>query len=64
MMDRLGLAYGAFDLRRREDGEHVFLEVNPGGQWLYVEDATGLPITEAVAGLLCGARDHRDRIHW
>jgi glutathione synthase/RimK-type ligase-like ATP-grasp enzyme len=53
MMDRLGLAYGAFDLRRREDGEHVFLEVNPGGQWLYVEDATGLPITEAVTGLLC-----------
>jgi glutathione synthase/RimK-type ligase-like ATP-grasp enzyme len=53
-MDRLGLDYGAFDLRRRDDGEHVFLEVNPAGQWLYVEEATGLPITDAVARLLAG----------
>jgi glutathione synthase/RimK-type ligase-like ATP-grasp enzyme len=54
-MDRLGLVYGAFDLRRRDDGEHVFLEVNPAGQWLYVEEATGLPITDAVARLLAEA---------
>ena len=54
MMDRLGLDYGAFDLRRRNGGEHVFLEVNPAGQWLYVEEATGLPITDAVARLLAG----------
>jgi hypothetical protein len=53
-MDRLGLVYGAFDLRRRDDGEHVFLEVNPAGQWLYVEEVTGLPITDAVARLLAG----------
>lgn len=53
-MDRLGLVYGAIDLRRRDDGEHVFLEVNPAGQWLYVEEATGLPITDAVAHLLAG----------
>ena len=45
---------GAFDLRRRDDGVHVFLEVNPAGQWLYVEEATGLPITAAVARLLAG----------
>jgi len=50
----LGLRYGAVDLRRRDDGEHVFLEVNPSGQWLFVEERTGLPITEAVAGLLAG----------
>lgn len=52
VMDRLGLVYGAFDLRRRDDGEHVFLEVNPSGQWLYVEAATGHPITDAVVRLL------------
>lgn len=52
LMDRLGLAYGAFDLRRRDDGEHVFLEANPSGQWLYVESVTGAPITRAVAQLL------------
>jgi hypothetical protein len=26
--------------------------VNPAGQWLFAEDRTGLPITEAVADLL------------
>jgi glutathione synthase/RimK-type ligase-like ATP-grasp enzyme len=52
---RLGLAYGAFDLRRRErDGAHVFLEVNPAGQWLYQEEVTGQPITDAVVALLAG----------
>jgi len=57
MADRLGLAYAAFDLRRRDGGEHVFLEVNPAGQWLPWERAAGLPITEAVAKLLAGPRN-------
>ncbi len=48
----LGLSYAAFDLRRRPDGRYVFLEVNPSGQWLFVERRTGQPITEAVASLL------------
>lgn len=51
----LGLAYAAFDLRRREDGVHVFLEANPSGQFLFVERRTGLPIAEAVARWLAGA---------
>ncbi|HEX7487613.1 MAG TPA: alpha-L-glutamate ligase, partial [Anaeromyxobacteraceae bacterium] len=52
MVRELGLAYAALDLRRRPDGEHVFLEVNPGGQWRFVEQRTGQRITEAVADLL------------
>lgn len=52
----LGLAYAAFDLRRRPDGRYLFLEVNPSGQWLFVERRTGQPITEAVASLLSGGR--------
>ncbi len=51
-VDALGLAYAAIDLRRRPSGEHLFLEVNPSGQWLFVEERTGQPITEAVAALL------------
>ncbi|MFI1394192.1 hypothetical protein [Streptomyces sp. NPDC020681] len=51
-MRSLGLVYGAIDLRRRPDGEYVFFEVNPAGQWLFVEERTGLPITEEVASLL------------
>ncbi len=52
----LGLVYAAIDLRRRPDGEHVFLEVNPSGQWLFVEERTQQPITAALATVL--ARGH------
>jgi glutathione synthase/RimK-type ligase-like ATP-grasp enzyme len=44
----LGLQYGAVDMRRSDDGRYVFLEVNPAGQWLFVERLTGLPISEAL----------------
>jgi hypothetical protein len=49
---RLGLVYGAIDMRRTAAGDWVFFEVNPAGQWLFVEQRTGLPISQAVAALL------------
>lgn len=52
LMKRLGLIYGAIDLRRTPDHEDVFLEINPAGEWRFVEDRTGQPITEAMADLL------------
>ncbi|MBW3654270.1 MAG: hypothetical protein KY433_11980 [Actinobacteria bacterium] len=52
LMQRLGLVYGAVDLRRTPEGDHVFLEVNPAGEWRFVEERTGQPVTEAMAGLL------------
>ena len=52
LMNRLGLVYGAIDMRRRPDGSHVFLEVNPSGQWLFIERSSGQPITAALAELL------------
>ena len=54
---RLKLRYGAIDMRRSNDGEYHFLEVNPAGQWLFVEQRTGQPITQAVASLLCELED-------
>jgi len=55
LVGALGLEYAALDLKRRPDGEIVFLEVNPAGRWLFVEDAAGLPITRALARLLVAA---------
>jgi glutathione synthase/RimK-type ligase-like ATP-grasp enzyme len=52
---RLGLMYGAIDMRRTPDGDHVFLEVNPAGQWLFVEQRTGQPIAARIADLLISA---------
>ena len=48
LMEQLGLHYGAIDMRLAPDGEFVFLEINPSGQWLFVEYGTGLPITDAL----------------
>ncbi len=48
----LGLTYGAIDLRLTPDGRYVFLEINPAGQFHYIEVATGLPITAAMARTL------------
>jgi len=55
LMARLGLVYGAIDLRRTPEGEHVFLEINPAGQWLFVEDHTGQLIAQALAAQLSAA---------
>ena len=55
LMARLGLAYATVDLRIDGEGDYLFLELNPQGQFLYVEIKTGLPITEAMADLLTGS---------
>ncbi len=52
LMKRLGLIYGAIDIRRTPAGEHVFLEVNTAGEFLFVEERTGQPIGRAVADWL------------
>lgn len=51
LMKKLGLVYGAIDLRRTKAGD-VFLEINPAGEWRFVEERTGQPITQSVAELL------------
>lgn len=43
---------GAIDVRRTPEGGYYFLEVNPAGQWHFVEQRTGLPISKAMADLL------------
>lgn len=44
----LGLAFGAVDLILQPDGEYVFLECNPNGQWLFVEQQTGQRLSAAM----------------
>jgi hypothetical protein len=48
----LGLCYGAIDMILTPDGRYVFLEINPSGQFRWIEDITGLPISAAIAQLL------------
>jgi hypothetical protein len=59
-MSMSGLVFGAIDLILRPDGTYVFLEVNPAGQWHWIETMTGLPISEAIADwLLIGHQEIR-----
>jgi hypothetical protein len=48
----LGLVYSTLDFKLTDEGEYVFLELNPAGQFLYIEILSGLPITNAMAELL------------
>jgi glutathione synthase/RimK-type ligase-like ATP-grasp enzyme len=49
---RAGLVYGAYDFIVTPGGEYVFLEVNQVGQWLWIEDATGVQVSAAIASTL------------
>ncbi len=46
---KAGLTYGAFDFIEKRDGETIFLECNPNGQYGWLEDELGFPISEAIA---------------
>jgi hypothetical protein len=48
----LGLNYGCIDLRQKPDGEYVFFEVNPSGQFLFVQLDTGQPLIQSICKLL------------
>ncbi|MGH3755847.1 MAG: ATP-grasp ribosomal peptide maturase [Pseudonocardiaceae bacterium] len=52
LLDCLGLRFGAFDFIVTPSGDWVFLEVNPNGQWAWLEQATQLPISSAIADTL------------
>ena len=56
LMHRLGLEYGAIDLRLTPEGQYVFLEINPAGQFLWIELETGQRISEALATHLASAK--------
>jgi hypothetical protein len=52
-MADLGLNYGAIDIIVTPDGRHVFLEVNPVGEFFWLECCSPhLPISQAIANLL------------
>lgn len=56
MMVKLGLVYGAFDFVRTPGGDLVFLEINPTGEWAWLENSLGFPMREAFIQLFYGGR--------
>lgn len=47
-----GLQFAAIDLAVDTRGEFIFFEVNPNGQWVWLEQLTGLPLRSRMADLL------------
>lgn len=52
--NKLGLAYSAIDLVLTKDGKYVFLECNPNGQWAWLEERLGFPISKNIVNQLWG----------
>ncbi len=48
IMEHYGVRFASFDLIVTPDGRIVFLEMNPATQFLWIEDLTGMPITDAI----------------
>lgn len=44
-----GLSFGVIDSIITPDDEFIFLEINPNGQWAWLEHKTGLNISQAFA---------------
>lgn len=54
LMRQLHLKFGCIDLIQTLEDDYVFLEVNPSGQWLWLDDQLDLGISEAIASWLEG----------
>ena len=49
-----GLVYGAIDIIRSPEGRHVFLEINPAGEFQWIEATVGYPVSGALADIILG----------
>lgn len=55
LLKELNISFGAIDLIKNKNGEYIFLEINPNGQWAWIEMETGLKISEAIINYLTTA---------
>ena len=51
-LDALGLEMGVIDLKMMPNGEIVWLEVNPQGQFLFLESLANIPLSDHFADYL------------
>jgi glutathione synthase/RimK-type ligase-like ATP-grasp enzyme len=45
----LGIDFGAIDLALTEEDSYTFFEINPNGEWLWLQQQLGFPIAESIA---------------
>ena len=64
LMGSLDINFASLDMILTPEGEYVFLEVNPNGQWLWLEEELGLPLVASMADLLMSNRASVDERAW
>ena len=52
LVERYSLHFGAIDLIKDIRGDYWFLELNPAGQWAWLEQATGIELTRSIVSQL------------
>lgn len=57
-MQALDLSFGAIDMIRQPDGQYIFLEVNPQGEWGMLQKYLDYPISETIAEKLVNKIKH------
>ena len=56
ILSELGLLYGAFDFIRKPDDNLTFLELNPTGEWAWLEEKLLFPMRDAFIKVFFGDR--------
>lgn len=49
LVSHFGLQFGAIDFALTPEGKYIFFEINPNGEWVWLEERLGLPISEKIA---------------
>lgn len=52
LVKKLGLRFGAIDMILSKESKYYFLEINPNGQWAWIEKRTNYKLTEALVDML------------
>ena len=60
LMDRIQLNYGAMDMILTPDDRYVFIEVNPVGEWFWLDRHAGFHIADALADVLLDRAPRRN----
>jgi glutathione synthase/RimK-type ligase-like ATP-grasp enzyme len=57
LLKELNISFGAIDIIVDKNGNYIFLEINPNGQWAWIEMETSLKISDAIINFLTDQDD-------
>ncbi len=52
VMRYFNISFSAMDFILTTEGEYIFLELNPNGQWAWIQEITGLPMSKCMSDVL------------